>query len=81
MPSLMGADVLEPTARETLEAAVRDELAASFPSDEWTLMPADLLGLTLESKGLNPAACADESCFSDLGRQADLDIPRCRDPG
>ncbi len=74
MPSLSGVDILERADRENLEEAVRNELRAVFPSSEWTLMPADLLGLALESEGLDPATCAAEECFSEMGRKLNLDI-------
>ena len=74
MPTMLGTDILDRTECEDLETAVRDELSAAFPASEWTLMPADLLGLALEGEGLNPAACADEICFSELGRKLKLDM-------
>lgn len=74
LPPLLGTEDLDKSDRESLENAVRDELLAAFPAEEWTLMPGDLLALALEGKDLDPSTCAEEACFAEMGRAVGLDI-------
>ncbi len=74
LPPIVGTESIEESDRENLETAVRDELRAAFPSGEWNLMPGDLLALALAGKDLDPATCAEEACFAEMGRAVGLDI-------
>jgi len=74
LPTIIGTGGLDARESAELESAVREELAAAFPSTQWRLQPRQALDLLMESKRLDPVACAEESCFSEMGRILGLDI-------